>query len=147
MIAKERVKRAPLRASALMNGAAGLPMISAYEWFSSTTTSVCAGRGSLAGLDDGDGAPVWPPAEADGDAALLAGLTEPVPADPHAASTTAAPIAKGAAILRRQRSAEPCTVTLSTAPWASMPTDAGPRVRPADPVVASVPSSRRFRCW
>ena len=31
-----------------MNGAAGLPMMSAYEWFSITTTTVCAGSGTAA---------------------------------------------------------------------------------------------------
>jgi hypothetical protein len=31
-----------------MNGAAGLPMISAYPWFSMTTTTVRAGSGTAA---------------------------------------------------------------------------------------------------
>jgi hypothetical protein len=49
VIANERVNSAPRWASALMNGAAELPMTSAYEWFSMTTTTVCAGCGTAAG--------------------------------------------------------------------------------------------------
>ena len=39
---------APRRARSLMKGAAGLPLMSAYEWFSITTTTVCAGSGTAA---------------------------------------------------------------------------------------------------
>src|SRR5579875_2207942 len=48
---------APRRARALMYGAAGLPMMSEYEWFSMTTTTVCAGSGTAA-----DGAAAGGPA-------------------------------------------------------------------------------------
>jgi hypothetical protein len=43
--AKERVKSAPDRASALMYGADRLPMMSLYERFSMTTTTMWSGRG------------------------------------------------------------------------------------------------------
>src|SRR5579875_2975261 len=46
---------APRRARALMYGAAGLPMMSEYEWFSMTTTTVCAGSGTAADGAAADG--------------------------------------------------------------------------------------------
>jgi hypothetical protein len=56
----------------MMNGAAGLPMMSACQWFSITTITVCTGRGTTAdGPPDADGGAAPFPA----DGLVVAGVT------------------------------------------------------------------------
>jgi len=73
----------------------GLPMISAYEWFSITTTTVWAGRGTVADgtpdVTDGT-APLAVDALVPADVLAAAGPAEPLagPGPPHPANATSA---------------------------------------------------------